>query len=168
MFDTAIVRHQPRPVAGAEFVVTVRITAEPGQSVQVAHQIAETLRSAFGAHRPLELVPTTDDATGPVARRLDLEIDVPSRTARLADVELELTRLEFDLLVHLARVPGRVFGRDTLLADVWHTAQPSRTRTVDVHIRRLRGKFGRYEGMIATVRRVGYRIDPDAAVAVYE
>jgi len=71
---------------------------------------------------------------------------------------LELTYKEFALLAHLARNAGRVFTRAQLLTEVWGHNVFGGTRTVDVHIRRLRAKLGReHDGLIATVRNVGYK-----------
>ena len=62
-----------------------------------------------------------------------------------------------------AEHPGRVFSREHLLADVWGYDYYGGTRTVDVHIRRLRAKLGEeHEALIGTVRNVGYRFSPDA------
>ncbi|WP_233575910.1 winged helix-turn-helix domain-containing protein [Saccharopolyspora rhizosphaerae] len=75
---------------------------------------------------------------------------------------VRLTRLEFDLLLFLARNPGRVHHRNTLLAAVWDFSSEPRTRTVDVHVRRIRNKLGPELDLITTVRGVGYRLDqPD-------
>ncbi|MDI2028033.1 winged helix-turn-helix domain-containing protein [Saccharopolyspora sp. TS4A08] len=72
---------------------------------------------------------------------------------------VRFTRLEFDLLLFLARNPGRVHHRNTLLAAVWDFASEPRTRTVDVHVRRIRTKLGPDLDLITTVRGVGYRLD---------
>lgn len=90
----------------------------------------------------------------------DLTIDPTGYTVRLRGVPLDLTYKEFELLKHLASHPGRVFTRAQLLQEVWGYDYYGGTRTVDVHIRRLRAKLGsEYEGMIGTVRNVGYRFD---------
>ncbi|WP_240900836.1 winged helix-turn-helix domain-containing protein, partial [Kineococcus indalonis] len=69
-----------------------------------------------------------------------------------------LTYKEFELLKHLAQHPGRVFTRAQLLQEVWGYDYFGGTRTVDVHVRRLRAKLGtEHEGAIGTVRNVGYR-----------
>ena len=69
--------------------------------------------------------------------------------------------LEFELLKYLVQHPGRVFTRAQLLQEVWGYDYYGGTRTVDVHIRRLRAKLGgEYEHVIGTVRNVGYRFDP--------
>ncbi len=93
----------------------------------------------------------------------DLQIDEDAYTARFRGRSLDLTYKEFELLKHLARHPGRVFTRAQLLQEVWGYDYFGGTRTVDVHVRRLRAKLGRdNEALIGTVRNVGYRFVPDA------
>ncbi|MBN2177405.1 MAG: response regulator transcription factor [Demequinaceae bacterium] len=95
----------------------------------------------------------------------DLTVDVGGYTARLRGEPLDLTYKEFELLKHLMQHPGRVFTRDQLLQDVWGYDYYGGTRTVDVHVRRLRAKLGaEYEQLIGTVRNVGYRFDPVSPV----
>jgi DNA-binding response OmpR family regulator len=85
-------------------------------------------------------------------------IDEASYTARVGGEPLNLTYKEFELLKYLAQHPGRVFTRDQLLHEVWGYDYYGGTRTVDVHVRRLRAKLGPdHEGLIGTVRNVGYR-----------
>ncbi|MCW3156654.1 response regulator transcription factor [Micropruina sonneratiae] len=85
-------------------------------------------------------------------------IDEAAYSARLGDAPLDLTYTEFELLKYLVTHPGRVFSREHLLADVWGYDYFGGTRTVDVHIRRLRAKLGpEHESLIGTVRNVGYR-----------
>lgn len=85
-------------------------------------------------------------------------IDEASYTARVNGEPLNLTYKEFELLKYLAQHPGRVFTRDQLLHEVWGYDYYGGTRTVDVHVRRLRAKLGPdHEGLIGTVRNVGYR-----------
>ncbi len=87
-----------------------------------------------------------------------LQIDEAGYTAVLAGRPLNLTYTEFELLRYLAQHPGRVLTRKHLLAEVWGGDYYGGTRTVDVHVRRLRAKLGpEYEACIATVRSVGYR-----------
>ena len=88
-----------------------------------------------------------------------------SSTRRLlgsvARAALDLTYKEFELLKYLAQHPGRVFTRAQLLQEVWGYDYFGGTRTVDVHVRRLRAKLGaEHEGLIGTVRNVGYRFVP--------
>lgn len=88
-----------------------------------------------------------------------LTIDVDSFTARINGKALDLTFKEFELLRYLVDNPGRVFSRDQLLSEVWGYDYFGGTRTVDVHIRRLRSKLGELESLIGTVRNVGYRLN---------
>ena len=88
----------------------------------------------------------------------DLVIDESAYSARLGSRLLDLTYKEFELLKHLAQHPGRVFTRAQLLQEVWGYDYYGGTRTVDVHVRRLRAKLGNeHEQLIGTIRNVGYR-----------
>ena len=88
----------------------------------------------------------------------ELVIDEATYTARLRKRVLDLTFKEFGLLKYLAQHPGRVFTRAQLLQEVWGYDYFGGTRTVDVHVRRLRAKLGaEHEALIGTVRNVGYR-----------
>jgi DNA-binding response OmpR family regulator len=85
-------------------------------------------------------------------------IDESTYTAKLRGSTLDLTYKEFELLKFLAQHPGRVFTRGQLLQEVWGYDYFGGTRTVDVHVRRLRAKLGgEHEQLIGTVRNVGYR-----------
>jgi DNA-binding response OmpR family regulator len=87
-----------------------------------------------------------------------LQVDLGSREARVEARELGLTRKEFDLLVELMRQRGRVLTRERLLETVWGYDYPGETRTVDVHVRRLRQKLGGpLDDRLETVVGVGYR-----------
>ncbi|GAA2336022.1 response regulator transcription factor [Saccharopolyspora halophila] len=88
----------------------------------------------------------------------DLSIEEATYTARLKGRALELTYKEFELLKFLAGHAGRVFTRAQLLQEVWGYDFFGGTRTVDVHVRRLRSKLGpEHDSMIGTVRNVGYK-----------
>lgn len=98
------------------------------------------------------------DADSHVIRSGDVYVDESTYTAKIGERILDLTYKEFELLKHLAQYPGRVFTRDQLLQEVWGYDYFGGTRTVDVHIRRLRAKLGpEKETLIGTVRNVGYR-----------
>jgi DNA-binding response OmpR family regulator len=71
---------------------------------------------------------------------------------------MDLTPREFDLLAFLTRHPGRALSRDELLRKVWGYDFVGETRTVDVHVRRLRAKLGEHHGMIETVLGAGYKL----------
>ncbi len=111
----------------------------------------------------------SDDADAPetVIRSGAIEIDESSYTVKLDGRGLDLTFKEFELLKYLAQHPGRVFSRQQLLQEVWGYDYFGGTRTVDVHVRRLRAKLGpERESLIGTVRNVGYRFvlaTPDRA-----
>ena len=89
-----------------------------------------------------------------------LQIDPPKRRVLLAGDQVELTFVEFEILLALAGSPGRVWSRDQLLSQVWGNSDYRDPRTVDVHIRHLREKLEsdtREPNYILTVRGVGYR-----------
>ncbi|HET6145941.1 MAG TPA: response regulator transcription factor [Polyangia bacterium] len=91
-------------------------------------------------------------------------IDVPARDVRVAGAVVELTGIEFDILVTLARRPGRVVPRDTLLSQAGRDDVTVGDRTVDVHVSHLRRKLGddpRAPRIIKTVRGVGYVLAKD-------
>ena len=95
------------------------------------------------------------DAT-PALRAGAVTVDPAERRCLVDGVEVTLTATEFDLLAFLLRRPGRVFGREQLLSEVWgYAAVGGGTRTVDVHIAQLRAKLGQ-ASPIRTVRGVGY------------
>lgn len=88
-----------------------------------------------------------------------VSIDEQSYSAKLRGKPLDLTYKEFQLLHFLATHPSRVFTREQLLSEVWGYDYFGGTRTVDVHVRRLRAKLGDQEQIIGTVRNVGYRFN---------
>jgi DNA-binding response OmpR family regulator len=97
---------------------------------------------------------------GERVRRLGpITLDPGRRLALVGEAAVALTPTEFDLLGHLMARPGRVFGREELLASVWGYAAHAGTRTVDVHVAQLRGKLGDAAALIRTVRGVGYTAD---------
>ena len=101
------------------------------------------------------------------ARRLStgrLTIDSDRHTVEVAGASVELTPKEFDLLRALAEARGRVLSREFLLDRVWGYAAAGEieSRTVDVHVRRLRVKLGDEGQRITTVKGVGYRLEPAA------
>jgi DNA-binding response OmpR family regulator len=106
-------------------------------------------------------------AAAPPAQELtsgELVIDEVTYSARISGTALDLTFKEFELLKFLAQHPRRVFTRSQLLQEVWGYDYFGGTRTVDVHVRRLRAKLGtENEALIGTVRNVGYKFVPAKA-----
>lgn len=86
-----------------------------------------------------------------------IRVDEAAYQATLSGEPLDLTYTEFELLRYLMANSGRVLTREVLLSQVWGYDYYGGTRTVDVHVRRLRAKLGQYDWHVATVRNVGYR-----------
>lgn len=116
-------------------------------------EIDARIRFAVGRSQ----IEETFAATGEI-KAGELVIDETTYSAKLRNKTLDLTFKEFELLKFLAQHPGRVFSRDHLLQEVWGFDYFGGTRTVDVHVRRLRAKLGpENENLIGTIRNVGYR-----------
>ena len=97
-----------------------------------------------------------------------ITIDDVTYSAKLHGIPMDLTYKEFELLKFLIQHPGRVFSREQLLSEVWGYDYFGGTRTVDVHIRRLRFKLGDLESLIGTVRNRGYAFNPDKSDSLEE
>ncbi|MGC4813125.1 winged helix-turn-helix domain-containing protein [Micromonospora sp. DT228] len=121
---------------------------------------------AVPAERRPDQAPTNRSPTRALSPTIPaLHILASSRSVLRDDEPLPLTRLEFDLLLHLVAHPRRVFTRLQLLNAVWGYEHAG-VRTVDVHVRRLRGKVGVDVPLVTTVYGVGYRLADDARVTV--
>jgi DNA-binding response OmpR family regulator len=94
---------------------------------------------------------------------VELEIDGAARRVRVDGADVHLTPIEFDLLGCLARKPGVVASRESLLAEVWDWADASGTRTVDSHVKALRKKIG--AEWIRTVHGIGYALEAQVVAA---
>jgi DNA-binding response OmpR family regulator len=153
-------------------------TARPRRDVRGRARRAEghlgVRRLAAAAASPAEIetrlrLPANAAAAAPTQRAAnvgDLVVDEDSYQVRLRGQPLDLTFKEFELLKALANAPNRVFTRELLLQEVWGYDYFGGSRTVDVHIRRLRAKLGpEYEQMIVTVRGVGYKLVPPGQAA---
>ncbi len=113
------------------------------------------------AARVSALLRRTQRVTAPAAtlRYGPLTIDVDRHSVRVGSEDVRLTAKEFLLLQYLVEHRGRVLSRDLLLSDVWGYQYTGGTRTVDVHIRRLREKLPALADAIVTVKQFGYRLD---------
>jgi DNA-binding response OmpR family regulator len=140
-------------VAGLEVGADDYIT-KPFSMREFRSRVKAALRRSRMAGAPAE---RGDDA--PIVHA-ELTIDFDRRLVTLADEEIKVTYVEFEILGALARSPGRVLTRETLLEHVWGDSEYRDPRTVDVHIRHLREKIEREPKepeFLFTVRGVGYR-----------
>ncbi|MEH1102876.1 winged helix-turn-helix domain-containing protein [Micromonospora sp. CPCC 205561] len=145
------------------------LTAPARRLLEAAREMLEggegTITAATVERRP-DPVPAGRAPSRPVAVTVPaLHILASSRSVLRDGEPLPLTRLEFDLLLHLVAHPRRVFTRLQLLNAVWGYEHAG-VRTVDVHVRRLRGKVGVDVPLVTTVYGVGYRLADDARVTI--
>jgi transcriptional regulator len=124
----------------------------PGSTVTAAVAISDSPAEPVQATQPTQ-------PPGPARPHDGLHIDRHAYRVSVDADPVELSYREFELLAFLAEHPGRVFSRRQLVGSVWNGADVG-SRTVDVHVRRLRMKLGRYAAGIVTVRNVGYRYEP--------
>src|SRR3954449_9969945 len=127
-----------KPFSGAEVIARIRAVLRRAQPARAAAEQAPE-------------APVTID---------DLHVDLAARRATLAGEELSLSRKEFDLLAELVRNAGRVVTREDLMDRVWDENWFGSTKTLDVHVRWLRGKLGETADnatYLQTVRGVGFR-----------
>ncbi|HEX7086727.1 MAG TPA: response regulator transcription factor [Vicinamibacterales bacterium] len=101
---------------------------------------------------------TQRKASPPVLCYGPLVVDVERHRVELDGREVRLTAKEFLLLRYLLEHPGRVLSRDLLLSDVWGYTYTGGTRTVDVHVRRLREKLPLLEDALVTIKQFGYKL----------
>jgi DNA-binding response OmpR family regulator len=101
------------------------------------------------------------EPAGQVLKLGPIVVDLTRHTVMLDDREVKLTAKEFMLLQYFLEHRGRVISRDTLLGDVWGYRYTGGTRTVDVHVRRLRGKLPTLVEALATIKQFGYKLVDD-------
>lgn len=90
-----------------------------------------------------------------------IQVDIARHKVTVGGKLINLTAMEFKLLVVLMQRQGRVQSRDQLLSDVWEMNPEVTTRTIDTHVKRLRQKLGKYGALVETVRGYGYRFSED-------
>jgi DNA-binding response OmpR family regulator len=167
--DLLLVRLLPELRAAASVVPLIAIVSEGSLAAVSAAWVADDLILHGAA--PAEVEARLRLAIGRRAQSVallpdeirsgGLVVDAATYLARMDERPLDLTFKEFELLKFLAQHPGRVFSRAQLLQEVWGYEYFGGTRTVDVHVRRLRAKLGiQNEALIGTVRNVGYRFVP--------
>lgn len=154
-----------RSIAAPDSSVTVTITLGAPGSEESERVLAalHDLVAAAGAGADIDLGPA-EVLPGPPRAVAGLQLDTRARTVALDGRRLDLSRLEYELLLFLSRHPRQVFSRSQLLGHVWghnHTT----VRTVDVHVSRLRTKLGDPE-IVTTVYGVGYRLSDDARITI--
>jgi DNA-binding response OmpR family regulator len=124
-------------------------------------ELVARVKALLRRSRPSTPATAAASATsGPALRFEGLEIDPSAHEVRVRGKLVELTAREFQLLHYFASRPGRVLTREMLLEELWQMDPDVETRTVDVHMRRLRQKLGAAEAMLRTVRGVGYKFVP--------
>ena len=98
-------------------------------------------------------------------------VDISRKRVILDNEPAALTYKEFELLQYLVLREGRTIDRAELISSLWNAADDEdapNERTIDVHVRRLRAKLGRYEDIVRTVRGIGYRFDRHADVSIHQ
>ncbi|PWH06168.1 transcriptional regulator [Brachybacterium endophyticum] len=174
----------PRPFSpstGASSAPTLRALpprTQEGEAAQptstrrsgVVSQNSPARRDAEAARRRLLRATAVSPDVAPITGAdTSLVIDLFGRRVRIDGEDADLTYKEFELLAHLARNSRRIVGRDELMESVWADAsEETGERTVDVHVRRVRAKLGRYRRLISTVRGAGYRLDTGSDVAILD
>ncbi|GAB3716353.1 hypothetical protein GCM10027598_26050 [Amycolatopsis oliviviridis] len=152
-----------------ELTLALRVSTDSEHAAAIAARLLESFEDTVGVTLTARTFHSGEANSGQVVelagrrRRLGestppLRIEPDSRKVLLRGEVLEFTRLEFDLLLFLSRNPDRVFDRVTLMTQVWGLSGGN-GRTVDVHVRKIRGKLEPALTPITTVRGVGYRFD---------
>ncbi len=138
----------------------VAIVAMEGSRIPAAE--LDLLVERLGRRMPVMVVPEQKRVRAPLARCRcgEVDVDFANYRAMRAGCEVDLSPREFELLRYLAERPDRVVSREELLRGVWGSSAATITRTVDVHIAKLRRKIGDVSTdprIIATIHRAGYR-----------
>ena len=135
--------------------------------LRLLHATAVSPASPALALSPSPAVPNVAPASR--LHQAQFVIDLYGRRARIDGEDVNLTYKEFELLAFLARHAREVVTRDQLMDHVWCDASgETGERTVDVHVRRVRNKLGRYRKAISTVRGSGYRLDVGSDIAIID
>jgi DNA-binding winged helix-turn-helix (wHTH) protein len=148
--------------------VPANATDLAGRTAELADEYARVIAMSIPGVRPHQAIVEGGRASTPA--RDGLLIDHVRRHVLVDGVPVRLAYREFEVLRYLAGRPGSVVSRAELVREVWHDAPRSAAgvsvRTVDTHVRRLRVKLGRYQGVLTSVRGHGYRFEPRPDVRV--
>jgi DNA-binding response OmpR family regulator len=151
---------EPRLTITVQISVTGTASAEVARLLRNIQALAEQVSDATVILTPVALPSSTVETESPGG----VWIDPASRIVLRDGRPVRLTRREFDLLLFLCEHPRQVFSRDHLLSHVWGYGWVGGSRTVDVHVRRLRVKLG--GPVVRTVHGVGYRLDEGLEVRI--
>ncbi|ANN15232.1 transcriptional regulator [Amycolatopsis orientalis] len=162
MTQSAVVPGEPT----VELTLALRVSTDSEHAAAIAARLLESFEDTVGLTLTTRTVQADSGQVIELAGRRrrfgesapPLRIEPDSRRVLLCGEVLQFTKLEFDLLLFLSRNPDRAFDRLTLMARVWGLSGGN-GRTVDVHIRKIRGKLEPVLAPITTVRGVGYRFD---------
>jgi hypothetical protein len=152
-----------RSIGTPDSSVTVTITLGAPGSEESERVLAALRDLVTAAGADVDLTPAGARPL-PMPEVTGLQLDTRARTVTLDGRRLELSRLEYELLLFLSRNPRQVFSRSQLLGHVWGHVHTT-VRTVDVHVSRLRTKLGDPE-FVTTVYGVGYRLSDDARITI--
>lgn len=157
--EAAAVIRKMRGETEAAFVAVLSDESLPSfeWSCGLADFVVDSCTKAELDARLVRLVSPAEPDPSDVIRRGEISINRERFEVKARGQVLDLTFKEFELIAYLAARPGKVCSRNALLSEVWGYDFFGGTRTVDVHVRRLRAKLGHEADMIETVRNVGYR-----------
>jgi two-component system response regulator RegX3 len=157
---------------GTEIDTVVGLEVGADDYVTKPYRLRELVARMHAVMRRTSAAPHDSGNSGALASREaiavgDIRVDLDRRKVSVRGEDVQLRRKEFDLLVLLCENAGRVLTRDTLIDRVWGTDYVGDTKTLDVHIKRLRAHVEldrKSPAIITTVRGVGYRLEAPAAV----
>lgn len=146
---------------GAETYATVALapTDAGGRDVDLVR---------LALHEPSAVARSRRDAEDTTDATVGVVVDISRKKVLLDGESAAFTYKEFELLQYLVLREGRTIERNELVSSLWSAADDDAPgeRTIDVHVRRLRAKLGRFEDIVRTVRGVGYRFDRHADVSI--
>ena len=157
--EAASIVRKLRGETDAPFIVVLSEQSLPSfeWSCGAADFVIDNCSKAELDARLVRLATPAEPDPSEIIRRGEITINRERFEVKARGEVLDLTFKEFELIAYLAARPGKVCSRNALLSEVWGYDFFGGTRTVDVHVRRLRAKLGHEADMIETVRNVGYR-----------